>query len=136
MKAIVRAAAIGAAAIGVATTVQATGCTRSYEYLATSAPDRPAESRQDGFKTCLATLDLANVREAFVLKDGGIGVVPRREGVAATAITLAQFCRRHPRGVLRFVSRDDLRRAPTIGRLVLLSSTGSTPCSKIVGSVP
>ena len=119
-----------------ATQVQAESCTRSREYILTDnageLPRQPA-SYQTLFKVCLDTLMLPNVRDAFILKDGGIAVVPRIDEVGATASTLAQFCTRYPQGTLRFITRGELPMTANIGRAVQISSGGATSCRKITG---
>jgi hypothetical protein len=119
-----------------ATQVQAESCTRSREYILTDnageLPRQPA-SYQTLFKVCLDTLMLPNVRDAFILKDGGIAVVPRIDEVGATASTLAQFCTRYPQGTLRFITRGELPMTANTGRAVQISSGGATSCRKITG---
>ena len=114
----------------------AESCTRSREYILTDnageLPRQPA-SYQTLFKVCLDTLMLPNVRDAFILKDGGIAVVPRIDEVGATASTLAQFCTRYPQGTLRFITRGELPMTANIGRAVQISSGGATSCRKITG---
>lgn len=111
-------------------------CARSREYLlgglAGDLPQGPQAYRQL-FNTCIATADLANVKDAFILKDGGIGAVAKNDGVAATAATLSEFCQRFPRATLRFISKKELSRATTIAQTVQLSSGGITSCRKIKG---
>jgi hypothetical protein len=76
---------------------------------------------------------MENVKDAYVLKDGGIAIIPVRNTVAATAQTLAQFCRRFPKGVARFIAPREERKAFTVGLVVMMSSTGATSCRKING---
>jgi hypothetical protein len=115
---------------------RAESCTRSREYILTDPdgdlPQQPS-SYQTLFRVCMDTLMLSNVRDAFILKDGAIAVVPRLDDVGATAGTLAQFCGRYPRGTLRFVTRGELPMTTNIGRAVAMSSTGATPCQRIMG---
>jgi hypothetical protein len=119
-----------------ATQARAESCTRSREYILTDnageLPRQPA-SYQTLFKVCLDTLMLPNVRDAFILKDGGIAVVPKIDDVGATASTLAQFCTRYPQGILRFIARGELPTTANIGRAVQISSGGATSCRKITG---
>jgi hypothetical protein len=115
---------------------RAESCTRSREYILTdNAGDLPRQpaSYQGLFQACLATLMLPNVRDAFILKDGGIAVVPRLDDVAATADTLAQFCTRYPQGTLRFITRGEQAMTTNIGSAVRISSGGATSCRKITG---
>jgi hypothetical protein len=122
-----------------ATQAQAESCTRSREYILTGSSgellQQPA-SYQMLFRACLDTLMLSNVRDAFILKDGGIAVVPKVDDVATTASTLAQFCQHYPRATLRFVTHGELPMIANLGRAVALSSGGSTPCGRIMGGSP
>lgn len=79
---------------------------------------------------------MPNVKDAFVLRDGGIAAIPKQDTIPATAGTLSRFCADHPRATLRFLSRKELQRGATIGRVVTVSSTGSTSCPQIKGDVP
>ena len=111
-------------------------CVRSRDYLlgglAGELPQAPQSYRQL-FSICTATADLSNVKDAFILKDGGIGVVAKNDGIAATAATLSEFCRQFPRATLRFISRKDLARAKTIAQTVAFASGGAASCRKIQG---
>lgn len=111
-------------------------CARSRDYLlgglAGELPQGPQAYKQL-FSTCIATADLANVKDAFILKDGGIGAVAKNDSIGATAATLSDFCQRFPRATLRFISQKELSRAVTIARTVALSSGGITSCRKIRG---
>jgi hypothetical protein len=128
--------AVGALAGGAAAAQAGESCARSRDYLlgglAGELPQAP-QSYKQLFSICTAAGDLANVKDAFVLKDGGIGVVAKNEGVAATAMTLSDFCQRFPRATLRFISAKDLARAKTIAQTVTISSGGSASCRKIQG---
>lgn len=115
----------------------AESCTKSRDYLLgnlggdlTQSP----QAYQNLFKTCLATVKMSNVKDAFILKDGGIAVIPKQDNVAATAATLSAFCDAYPRGTLRFLNRKDLLQAPSVTNIVRISSTASTPCRKIKGN--
>ena len=83
----------------VAAPALAESCTRSRDFLA-DASDLPQKPQvyQELYRTCIETLQLSNVKDAFILKAGAIAVVPNRDTVPATASTLAQFCGRYPRG--------------------------------------
>ena len=111
-------------------------CARSRDYLlgglAGELPQAP-QSYKQLFSICTAAGDLSNVKDAFILKDGGIGVVAKNEGVAATAMTLSNFCQRFPRATLRFITAKDLARAKTIAQTVTISSGAATSCRKIQG---
>ena len=115
---------------------QADNCSRSLEYILDgSAGDlpQPATSYRNLLNACLQALTLSNVKDAYVLKDGGIAVIPKSEAVATTATTLAQFCESFPRGTLRFVSKREMRNGASIGLIVSLSSGGFTSCREIHG---
>ena len=111
-------------------------CVRSRDYLlgglAGELPQAP-QSYKQLFSICTAASDLSNVKDAFILKDGGIGVVAKNDGIAATAMTLSDFCQRFPRATLRFISAKDLARAKTIAQTVTLSSGSAASCRKIQG---
>lgn len=115
----------------------AESCTKSRDYLLgnlggdlTQSP----QAYQNLFKICLATVRMSNVKDAFILKDGGIAVIPKQDNVAATAATLSAFCDAYPRGTLRFLNRKDLLQALSVTNIVRISSTASTPCRKIKGN--
>lgn len=119
-----------------ASPARAEGCTKSREYilegLAGDLPASPAHY-QDLFKICIQALSLPNVKDAYLLKDGGIALIPKTDSVLATAETLARFCRRFPRNTARFVTARERKHRTTVGLIVLLSSTGSATCKKIRG---
>ena len=115
----------------------AESCTKSRDYLLGSLGGdlmQPPQSYQNLFKICLATMNISNVKDAFILRDGGIAVIPKQDSVAATAATLSAFCDAYPRGTLRFLSRKDLVQPPSVTSIVRMSSTASTPCRKIKGN--
>jgi hypothetical protein len=73
----------------------AENCGRSREYLLGNLGGDlalPPKAYEDLFKTCMAAAAMANVKDAYILRDGGIGVIPKHDSVAATAATLSQFC--------------------------------------------
>jgi len=114
----------------------ADNCRRSREYLLGSLGGDltlPPQAYNDLFKICAATAIMSNVKDAYILKDGGIAVVPKQDSVAATAGTLSQFCDTYPRATLRFLTRKDLALAKTFIGIVQISSTSATPCKKIKG---
>lgn len=116
---------------------QAESCTRSRDHLLGSLGGdlvQPPQAYQGLFRICLATLSITNVKDAFVLRDGGIAVIPKQDTVAATAATLSKFCDAYPRSTLRFLSRKDLMQDNSVSRIVRISSTGSTSCRKIKGN--
>jgi hypothetical protein len=127
------AAALLAAA---APRANAESCTRSREYILTDSsaelPRQPS-AYQLLFKICLNTLTMSNVRDAFILRDGAIAIVPTIDNITATADTLAQFCRRYPSGVARFITRGELPLIASMGRAVDISSGSATSCARVVG---
>jgi hypothetical protein len=133
---------IGAAAAAVcivgltAGAAQAESCTKSRDYIFTSALElpRPTRTYQDLYKGCLETLQMTNVQDAFVLAAGAIAVLPRNDSVAATAGTLAQFCTRFPRYTLRFIGRREAKLVKDIAQIVQLGASQSTPCQKLTGN--
>jgi hypothetical protein len=135
MKLIVATAMLLALATGVAR-ADSENCRKSREYLlGTPGGDQSLtpQAYNDLFKTCIAASAMPNVKEAYMLRDGGIAVVPKQDSISATASTLAQFCDAYPRGVLRFITRKEklaIRSAATVAQM---SSTSSTPCKKIKG---
>lgn len=112
-------------------------CRKSREYLlgTPGGGDRSLtpQAYNDLFKTCIAASAMPNVKEAYMLRDGGIAVVPKQDSVSATASTLAQFCDAYPRGVLRFISRKEKLAIRSVANVAQMSSTSSTPCKKIKG---
>lgn len=93
----------------------------------------PAAQYQNLYKACMQALTMTDVKDAYVLKDGGIAVIPKRNSVAATAGTLAQFCETYPGERLRFLTRQETRRGFTTGSVVMTPSTGSESCRQIRG---
>jgi hypothetical protein len=118
-------------------TAHADSCAKSRDYiLASSADDLPRrpQSYLELYKICLQSLQLSNVKDAFVLKSGAIAVLPRDDRIPATAGTLAQFCTQHPRQMLRFITKRESWLVRDIARVVELSTSQSTSCQKITGS--
>ena len=114
----------------------AESCTNSLDYILndfTGELSQPALAYRNLLGTCLDTLTMSNVQDAYLLADGGIAVVPQAGSITATAGTLAQFCEKHPRGTLRFISRRESRRGLTTGLVVAMSSTGQESCQEIRG---
>jgi hypothetical protein len=131
-------AILGVLMLGLAATqAQAESCTRSREYILTDStgglPQQPA-AYQQLFRICLDTLGMSNVRDAFILKDGAIAVVPKVDNLQTTTTTLAQFCQRYPRATLRFVTRGEIPIIANMGRAVQISSGSATSCRKITGN--
>jgi hypothetical protein len=113
----------------------ADNCSKSRDYILERAYDdlpRRPRSYQELYQSCLHSLQLPNVKDAFVLKSGAVAVLPRDDSVAATAGTLARFCTRFPRQTLRFITRREARRANNVAYVVQLGTSQSTPCQKIV----
>jgi hypothetical protein len=115
---------------------RAASCEKSREYLLGNLVGDltlPPHTYDDLFKTCMATIGMSNVKDAYILKDGGIGVVAKQNSIAATAATLSQFCDAYPRGTLHFLTRKELLQIKSIVNVVKISSTSSTSCQKIKG---
>ena len=117
---------------------RADSCNKSLDYIlndfAGELP-RPAIAYQGLLKVCLQTLTIANVKDAYVLRDGGIAVIPKNDSIFATASMLSEFCRKFPRGTLRFITRREVRRGFTTGLIVLMSSANTSSCRKIWGEM-
>jgi hypothetical protein len=114
----------------------ADGCIKTLDYilnnLAGELP-RPTAAYQKQFQVCTQTRSIANIRDAYLLKDGGIAVIARDNSVFATATTLADFCRQFPHNTLHFISRREVRKGLTTGLIVMMESNSSTSCEKIMG---
>jgi hypothetical protein len=111
-------------------------CLRSREYLLGSLSGDlllPPQAYNDLFKICNAAAAMSNVRDAYILRDGGIAVVPKQDSIAATAATLSQFCDTYPRATLRFLTRKEMLLSKSIVSFVQMSSGSATPCKKIKG---
>jgi hypothetical protein len=120
-----------------ATSALADSCNKSRDYLLggmVGELNMPPQAYQSLFKTCLATSKMSNVKDAFILKDGGIAVIPKQDSVAATARTLSTFCNAYPTGTLRFITRKDQKLGVSVSRIVKMSSTSSTSCKVIKGN--
>lgn len=115
---------------------RADNCDKSREYLLGGLAgdlEMPPQTYDDAFKICVVTAAMPNVGDAYVLKDGGIAVIPKQDTIAATAATLSRFCDANPRATLRFISKKDLLRAKSMPQIVRLSSMGATSCKQIKG---
>jgi hypothetical protein len=120
----------------VATPALAESCSKSRDYILEGLAgdlSRPGSTYQALFKDCLEVLTFPNVKDAYVLKDGGIAIDARRTGLAATASTLARFCERFPSGTARFFTQREKATPRTVGLVVMMSSAGAIPCTKIRG---
>jgi len=114
----------------------ADNCNKSREYLLGGLGGDLTMSPQEYdnvFKRCLATASMSNVRDAYVLKDGGIAVIPKQDTISATAATLSQFCEAYPRATLHFLTKRERVQDKSLADIVRISSTSSTPCQKIKG---
>ena len=119
-------------------TARADNCSKSREYLLGSLGGDlalPPQAYEDLFKVCLAAATMANVRDAYILKDGGIAVIPKQDSIAATAATLSQFCDAYPRSTLHFLTHKELLEIKSFVSVVKIPSTSSTPCQKIKGNI-
>lgn len=122
--------------IGCQSALAADGCMKSREYLLGGmAGDlvMPVAAYANLFKICSAAVVMPNVKNAYILKDGGIAVTPKQDTIAATAATLSQFCESHPRATLRFLTKRDLKLSRSVLDIVRISSTSATPCKKLKG---
>lgn len=112
------------------------GCVASRDHilggLAGDLPQTP-QSYKSLFQVCIATADFYNIKDAYLLTDGGIAVVAKRDDIPATAATLSEFCQHFPAATLRFINRSEQGRIKSVAQTVLLSSTSATPCRKIRG---
>ena len=135
MKQMVATAMLLALATGVARADSET-CRKSREYLLAALGGDQSLTPQaynDLFKICIAASAMPNVKEAYMLRDGGIAVLPKQDSVSATASTLAQFCDIYPHSVLRFINRKEKLAVRSVADVAQMSSTSSTPCKKIKG---
>jgi hypothetical protein len=115
---------------------QAENCGKSRDYLLGSLGGDlmlPPQAYKDLFNICIKTATMTNVKDVYILKDGGIAVIPKQDSVAATAGTLSQFCDAYPRATLHFMTRKELLTAKSVASIVQTSSTSSTSCKKIKG---
>jgi hypothetical protein len=135
MKRLIATAALLALATGTAR-AESENCRKSREYLLGTPGGDLALTPQaynDLFKVCIATAAMPNVKDAYILRDGGIAVLPKQDSVSATAATLAQFCDAYPHAVLRFITRKEKLTIRSVAGVAQMSSSSSTPCKKIKG---
>jgi hypothetical protein len=121
----------------VANGARADNCGKSRDYLLGNLSGNltlPPKAYEDLFKVCQTTATLANVRDAYILKDGGIAAIAKQDSVAATAATLSHFCDAYPRATLHFLTRKELLDVKSIVNVISISSTSSTSCQKIKGN--
>ncbi|WP_441240813.1 hypothetical protein [Tardiphaga sp. 768_D3_N2_1] len=114
----------------------ADNCNKSREYLLGGlAGDltMPPQAYESLFRVCTATATMPNVKDAYILKDGGIAVIPKQDTVPATAATLSRFCDANPRVTLRFISAKELALTKSTSGIVQMSSGSATSCKKIKG---
>jgi hypothetical protein len=119
-----------------ANSARAESCSRSRDYLLGGVGSElklPAQAYQDMFKKCVATIAMTNVKDAFILEDGGIAVIPKQDSIAATAATLSAFCNAYPRATLHFLTRAEAQQIKSIASVVKISSGSSTTCQTIKG---
>lgn len=122
--------------LGINGAAAADSCAKSRDYILEGMAGeltRPSRTYQDLFKVCLETLALPNVKDAYVLKAGLIAIEPQRNTVMATASTLAQFCRRFPRGTARIFTPGEQRQAKTVGLVVMMPALSAKSCQAIRG---
>ena len=133
MRGIASAVLLLALATGAA---RAENCGKSRDYLLgglTGDLPMPPQAYENLFKTCMTTSGMANVKDAYMLKDGGIAVTPKQDSISATAATLSRFCDNYPRSTLRFLTRKEIRQTAALSAIVRISSQSSTSCQKIKG---
>jgi len=123
-------------AFGTGNAVAADGCAKSRDYILNGMAgtlNKPARLYQDLFKVCLQTLDLPNVKDAYVLKAGLIAIEPRQNTLTAAASTLTQFCRRFPRSTARVFTPGEQRQPKTVGLTVLMPALSAKSCQTLRG---
>ena len=131
-----RALALAMALLAVTNAADASSCNKSREYLLGGLAgdlQMTPQTYDSLFRVCETTALMPGVQDAFILKDGGIGVIPKQDTIPATAATLSRFCDANPRATLRFISKKDLVLAKSTSQIVSLPSTGTTSCKKIKG---
>ena len=114
----------------------ADNCERSRSYLLGALGGElklPPKEYDALFRICLVTAAMTNVKDAYMLKDGGIAVIPKQDTVAATAATLSQFCEAYPRATLHFLTKRERTDDKSVAEIIRIPSTSSTSCQKIKG---
>ena len=122
--------------LGVAAgSAQADSCGKSRDLLFGNLSELtlPPKAYEDLFKVCMAAAAMSNVRDAYILKDGGIAVIAKQDSVAATAATLSRFCDAYPKATLHFLTRKELLQVKSITAVVRIPSASATSCQKIKG---
>lgn len=117
-------------------TARAENCSKSREYLLGGLAGElklPPQGYDDLFRICMATTAMSNVKDAYILRDGAVGVIAKQDSISATASTLSQFCDAYPRATLRFLTRKELLTTKSLTGIIQMSSTSATPCKKIKG---
>jgi hypothetical protein len=117
---------------------RADNCGKSRDYLLGNLGGDltlPPKAYENLFRVCQAAATMTNVRDAYILKDGGIAAIAKQDSVAATAATLSQFCDAYPRATLHFLTRKELLDVKSIVTVISISSTSSTSCQKIKGNI-
>ena len=124
-----------AASLVVAAPAAAESCSKSRDYLLSGSAElsQPTQRYRELYRACMDTLEMSNVQDAFILQVGAIAVIPRRDDIAGTASTLAQFCERHPRDTLHFIQRRQIPQAAIVSQAVRLSAIRPNSCQKIKG---
>lgn len=115
---------------------RAENCSKSREYLLGGMVGdlaMPPQAYEDLFKTCMATSAMANVKDAYILKDGGIAIASKNDSISATASTLSQFCNSYPRATLRFLTRKEISQLKSLVDIIRTTSSSATSCRKIKG---
>jgi hypothetical protein len=115
---------------------RADNCGKSRDYLFANLGgglSLPPKAYEDLFRVCTAAATMSNIKDAYILKDGGIAVIAKQDTVAATAATLSQFCDTYPKATLHFLTSKELLQIKSIPSVVKIRSTSSTSCQKIKG---
>jgi hypothetical protein len=120
----------------VAGSARADNCGKSRDYLFANLDGDlalPPKAYEDLFRVCTAAATMSNIKDAYILKDGGIAVIAKQDTVAATAATLSQFCDTYTKATLHFLTPKELLQVKSLPSVVKIRSTSSTSCQKIKG---